>query len=67
MYGLGTLEHGGCGFEFRSRHGCMSAFFGVVLFCVVTVLEVGRSPIKGILKKFQKLINAESVQAREPT
>jgi hypothetical protein len=33
-YDFRPLEHWDCGFESRSRHGCMSAFFCVVLFCV---------------------------------
>jgi hypothetical protein len=37
------------GFESRSRHGCMSAFFCVVLSCAM-----GRSPVQGLLPKCLK-------------
>jgi hypothetical protein len=50
------LKHGsrpvGCGdrgFESRSRHGCLSASFSVVLSCVGRGLTTGSSFVQGVL------------------
>jgi hypothetical protein len=48
-YGLRPLEHWDRGFESRSRHGCVSVFFCVVLSCVGSGLEMGTSPVEGVL------------------
>jgi hypothetical protein len=42
--GLRLLEHWDRGFESRSRHECMSAFFCVVLSCVGSGLATGWCP-----------------------
>jgi hypothetical protein len=47
-----SQEYWGRGFKSRSRHACMSAFHCVVLLaCVGTSLEMGWSPIQGVLTK----------------
>jgi hypothetical protein len=38
-------------FESRSRNGCISSFFYVVLTCVGRGLVIGRSPFQGVLPK----------------
>jgi uncharacterized membrane protein YkvI len=43
------LEHWDRGFEYHSRHICVSAFFCVVLSCVGTGLASGRSLVQGVL------------------
>jgi hypothetical protein len=59
-------------FESRSRHGCVSAFFCVVLSCVGSGLETGWSPVQEVLRNVQKYIhnfqksNSESEDARGP-
>jgi hypothetical protein len=52
-YCLRPLEHWDPGFESRSRHGCVSAFFCVVLSCVGRGLASGRSPVQGVLQIVQ--------------
>jgi hypothetical protein len=69
--GTGPLEHWYRGFESRSRHGYMCAFFCVVLSCVDRGLAVGRSPVQGVLPKCLKEfivseVNSALEQAREP-
>jgi hypothetical protein len=51
------LEHWDSGFESRSRHGCVSAFFCVVPFCVCSGLATGWSPVQGTLPNVQKYIH----------
>jgi len=51
---LWPLEHWGRGFESRSRHECVSAFFCVVLSCVGSGLAMGRSTVQGVLPGVQK-------------
>jgi hypothetical protein len=43
---LGLLEQWDCGFESRLRHGCMSAFLWVVVSCIGTGLEMGRTSVQ---------------------
>jgi hypothetical protein len=51
---LGSLQHKNRGFEFRWRHGGMSAFFCVVLFRVGRGLATGRSHVQRVLPKWLK-------------
>jgi hypothetical protein len=44
---------GYCEFESLSRHGCVSAFFCLVLSCVGTGLATGWSPVQGVLPNVQ--------------
>jgi hypothetical protein len=46
VWGMYCLDPG---FEYRSRHGCVSAFFFVVLSCVGRGLASGRYPVQGVL------------------
>jgi hypothetical protein len=41
-------------FESRSRHGCLSASFCVMLFCVGRGLATGRSSVQGVLRNVEK-------------
>jgi hypothetical protein len=52
-YCLRPPEHSDHGFESRSRHGCVSAFFCVVLSCVGRGLASVRSPMQGVLQNVQ--------------
>jgi len=45
---------GSLGFESRSRHGCVSSFFCVMLSYVGRGLTTDRSPVQGVLPNFQK-------------
>jgi hypothetical protein len=71
VHDMRPLEHWDRGFESHSRHGCVSAFFCLVLSCVGRGLAFGRSPVQGVLptvqyvRKFQK-INSEPEQAKRP-
>jgi hypothetical protein len=65
---LQTLEHGGRGFESRSRYWCMFEFFCDVPSCIGTNLTMGESHVQGVLPNCLKgfvipEFNSESKQA----
>jgi len=69
MHCLGPFEHWDRGFESRSRHGCVSPFFRIVLSCVGRGLAMGRFPFKGVLLKRVKgfiVSGVNSTQVRGP-
>jgi len=51
---LQSLEHWDRGFESRSMHGCVSAFFCVMLSFVGSGLATGCSPVQGVSPNVQK-------------
>jgi hypothetical protein len=64
--GLRPLEHWDRGFEYRLRHGCMSAFFCVVLSHVSRDLETGRSLPKCVNGFIVPEVHSEPEQATGP-
>jgi hypothetical protein len=58
-----TVQHWDCGFVFRSRHGCKSSFFCVVLSCVGRGLALGWSPIQGDLPNVYRFVNSEKLNS----
>jgi hypothetical protein len=57
-----VFEHWNCGFESYSRHGCVTAFFCVVLSCVGRGLALGRSPVR-VLPNVHRFINSEKLNS----
>jgi len=51
------LENWDRGFESRSRRGCVSASFCVLLSCVGSGLATGQPPVQGVLPNIQKQIH----------